>query len=183
VSSHDPVTEEASPSEWVLRFGGVLAPSASVLDLACGSGRHARWFAERGHRVLAVDVNDTMLQSLAGWPGITTLHADLEHAPWPLPGRQFQIVVVTRYLYRPLLETIVDAVAEGGLLIYETFARGNEKFGRPSNPAFLLDPGELLDVVRGRLRVLAYEDLLIERPRAAMIQRICARREGMDLSA
>jgi SAM-dependent methyltransferase len=104
--------------------------------------------------------------------------ADLEAGPWPLAGRRFDAVVVTNYLHRPLLPALVDCLEPGGVLLYETFARGNERFGKPSNPDFLLAPGELLEAVRGRLRVVAYEDRVIDTPRAAAIQRLCARREA-----
>jgi len=110
-------------------------------------------------------------------PGVTIRVADLEAGPWPYPGSTFAAVVVANYLHRPLLPALVGALAPNGLLIYETFAAGNERFGRPSNPAFLLQPGELLEAVRGRLRVLAYEDLQVAEPKPAMVQRICARCE------
>jgi SAM-dependent methyltransferase len=174
------MVDSLSPSDWVVRHASTLPQSATVLDVACGTGRHARWFAARGHLVTALDVDVEALQSLAGVSGITTLCADLEHAPWPLPRRRFQVVVVTRYLHRPLFAALLGAVDDGGLLIYETFARGNEQYGKPSNPAFLLKPGELLDTVRGQMRVLAYEDRFVEQPKPAMIQRICARKEQLD---
>ena len=105
------------------------------------------------------------------------LAADLEAAAWPFAGRRFDAIVVTNYLHRPLLPVLVDSLEPGGVLVYETFARGNEKFGKPSNPDFLLAPGELLEAVRGRLRVVAYEDLVVTAPRPAAVQRLCARRE------
>jgi SAM-dependent methyltransferase len=145
-----------------------------VLDIACGNGRHARFFANRGHAVEAVDRDPACLAPLAGLPGITTHCADLENAPWPYAGQQFSGVVVTHYLHRPLFPHLLAAVAPGGVLIYETFAAGNERFGRPSNPDFLLKPGELLAVVRDRLEVLAYEALEVADPRPAVLQRICA---------
>ena len=110
-------------------------------------------------------------------PNVAVLEADLEAGPWPYAGRRFDGVVVTNYLHRPLLPALVESLERGGLLVYETFATGNERFGKPSNPAFLLRPGELLEAVHGRLRVLAYEDLVVEEPRPAAVQRICARRE------
>jgi SAM-dependent methyltransferase len=108
---------------------------------------------------------------------VRLLAADLESAPWPYPGQCFDAIVVTNYLHRPLLPVLVDSLEHGGLLVYETFARGNERFGKPSNPDYLLAPGELLEAVRGRLRVLAYEDVVVEEPRPAALQRVCARRE------
>jgi SAM-dependent methyltransferase len=127
-----------------------------------------------GFEVDAVDRDASLFRDPP--PGITLLQADLEGGPWPYAGRQFDAIVATNYLHRPLLPLLVDALAPGGVLVYETFARGNERFGKPSNPAFLLAPGELLEAVRGRLRVIAYEDLVVEEPRPAAIQRICAHR-------
>ncbi|KND62066.1 putative SAM-dependent methyltransferase Bucepa02006346 [Candidatus Burkholderia verschuerenii] len=166
-------------SAWIARWAHLVAPGADVLDVASGSGRHARWFAARGHPVLAVDRDADALASMASCDGIDTLNADLENgAPWPLPAdRRFGAVVVTNYLHRPLFPYLVDAVAPGGVLLYETFTVGNQTVGKPSNPAFLLNAGELLDAVRGSLRVIAFEDGFIESPRAAYVQRICAVRE------
>ena len=132
-----------------------MAPGASVLDVACGSGRHVRWFAQRGCRVTGVDRDASALQALATVAEVIV--ADIERAPWPLPGRSFDAVVVTNYLWRDLLPTLAASVAEGGVLIYETFAAGNETVGKPSNPAFLLRPGELLEAAQG-LRIVAFED-------------------------
>ncbi|MCC6467926.1 MAG: class I SAM-dependent methyltransferase [Alphaproteobacteria bacterium] len=162
------------PSAWVVRFADLAPRAGAVLDLACGGGRHARLFLARGHRVTAVDIDTGGVADLAGDPRIEILAADLENAPWPLEGRMFAGVVVTNYLWRPLLPRIVAAVAPGGALIYETFARGNERFGKPSNPDFLLAEGELLRAVEGRLRVVAYECLEVTEPKPAMVQRIAA---------
>jgi SAM-dependent methyltransferase len=163
-------------SPWVARWAHLIAPHGTVLDLACGGGRHARYLAGLGHAVLAVDRDAAALAQLAGVGGITVLEADLEGAPWPLGERRFGAVVVTNYLHRPLMPRIVGSLAEGGVLLYETFAAGNERFGKPSNPDFLLRPGELLEAVRGHLRVTAYEDLQVDAPAPAMVQRICAQR-------
>lgn len=169
---------KAAPSPWVQRFAPLLPAAGRVLDLACGGGRHTRLLLEAGHRVTALDRDLSGLSDLAGTPGLELLEADLEDGPpFPLAGRSFDGLVVTNYLHRPLLPDLVAAVAPGGLLIYETFARGNERFGKPSNPDFLLKPGELLTAVGARLRVLAYEDLIVETPRKAAVQRICARDE------
>ena len=146
-----------------------------MLDLACGAGRHSRWLARMGFEVSAVDRDTALFPDPP--EGVALLEADLEAGPWPYPGIAFDGIVVTHYLHRPLLPILVGALVPGGVLVYETFARGNERFGRPSNPAFLLAPGELLEAVRGRLRVVAFEDLVVEKPRPAAIQRICARRE------
>jgi SAM-dependent methyltransferase len=163
------------PSEWVVRWSSLVPAGATVLDVACGSGRHLRWFAERGARVIGVDRN---AEALAGLQGLGVLVvADIENGPWPFAGRVFDAVVVTHYLWRALLPTLVCSVAEGGLLIYETFAVGQETIGRPSNPDFLLRPGELLDAVRPDLRVLGYEDLFLDAP-PRFVQRIAARREA-----
>lgn len=133
-------------------------------------------FAARGHRVFAVDRDAHAVDALRIDPRISATRSDIEAGPWPYAGRVFGAVVVTNYLHRPLLPTVVASVADGGVLLYETFAHGNERFGRPTNPDFLLRPGELLDAVRGELRVIAYEDVTIETPRPAALQRICARR-------
>jgi SAM-dependent methyltransferase len=148
-----------------------LVKRGPVLDLASGPGRHARFFAARGFEVLAVD---RAPQSI---PGVRFVQADLEDGtPWPLAGQRFGAVVVTNYLHRPLFEAIEGALAEGGVLIYETFMIGNERFGRPSNPAFLLRPGELREAFAS-LRVVAFEEGEVTRPKPAMTQRICAIRE------
>jgi SAM-dependent methyltransferase len=162
------------PSEWVARWAHSIRPHGAVLDLACGGGRHSRFLASLGFRVCAVDRDSQALGTLGGIAGVTVQPADLEHDPWPLQGLKFDGVVVTNYLHRPLFPRILDALAPAGVLIYETFTAGNERFGKPSNPDFLLRPGELLDVARGRLRVVAYEDLEVTVPKPARIQHICA---------
>lgn len=162
-------------SAWVQRFVPLIRPGGAVLDVACGSGRHARLLARLGFEVDAVDRAPELFS--APPPHVKVLGADLEGGPWPYPGRRFDAIVVTNYLHRPLLPVLAAALDPGGLLLYETFARGNERFGKPSNPAFLLEPGELLEAVRGKLRVLAYEDLVVQEPRPAAVQRLCARRE------
>lgn len=164
----------AAPSAWVARWADRVPAGGRVLDLACGTGRHARYFAARGHPVEAVDRDPAMLARLDGVGGVSTRCADLEGGPWPYEGERFAGIVVTHYLHRPLFPHLLAALAPEGALIYETFAAGNERYGRPSNPAFLLKPGELLEVVRGRLRVVAYEDLIVSEPKPAAIQRICA---------
>ena len=162
-----------SPSPWVVRFSELAPKSSPVLDLACGAGRHTRFFLAKGHPVSAIDQN---LSSIADIHHelLSKVELDLEtDAPWPLPIRYFGTVVVANYLYRPILDQLVASLARPGLLIYETFAKGNEKYGRPSNPKFLLEPGELLELVRGHLRVVAYEDVTVSRPKPAAVQRIC----------
>lgn len=166
---------ELPPSAWVQRWAPAIRPGGVVLDVAAGSGRHARWLARMGFEVEAVDRDASLL---AGAPAaVKVIEADIEVGPWPFEGRRFDGIVVTNYLHRPLLAVLVASLEPGGVLIYETFARGNERFGKPSNPDFLLAPGELLEAVRGRLRVIAYEDLTVSEPRPAALQRLAARRE------
>lgn len=169
-------TTASPPSPWVVRWASQLAAGSTVLDVACGSGRHVRWLAERGLRVTGVDRDAAALAGLSNLAEV--LVSDIEAGPWPVPGRQFDAVVVTNYLWRPLLPTLVEAVAPGGLLIYETFGAGHARFGRPSRPDFLLQPGELLQATQG-LRVLGYEDGYLEPP-PRLVQRICARREHLQ---
>jgi len=178
--SNDPRRHLAltEPSAWVERFAGLIAPGGPILDVACGGGRHTRLFLARGHPVTAVDIDLSALDDLGERPDLERLQTDLEDGgPFPLAGRRFAGIIVTNYLYRPLFPALIAALAPGGVLIMATFAQGNERFGRPRNPDHLLRPGELLEAVRGVLRVLAYEDLLVEHPRPAAVQRICARNE------
>lgn len=163
----------AAPSAWVQRWAPLVPAGGTVLDVACGGGRHALLFAGRGHAVDAVDRDPAAITAMAGQAGITALCADIENGPWPYAGRQFAAIVVTNYLHRPLFPPLMAALAPGGVLIYETFAQGNEAYGRPANPDFLLQRGELLRAV-GAARVVAYEDLYVEQPKPAMVQRICA---------
>ncbi|HYH40739.1 MAG TPA: class I SAM-dependent methyltransferase [Burkholderiales bacterium] len=167
-----PHTHSEAPSEWIARWAPLIPHGARVLDVAAGKGRHARWLAGRGHAVDAVDRDAEALGALAGVPGVTTHCADIENGAWPFRAGEYGGVVVANYLHRPLFPRLIDALAVGGVLIYETFAAGNERYGRPSNPAFLLRRGELLDAVRGRLCVIAYEDVKVPAP--ALVQRICA---------
>lgn len=164
-------------SLWVQRFLPLIEDGAAVLDLACGGGRHARLLAARGYRVTAVDRDAFALEQLAAAaPGIETRRADLEGGPWPFPGRRFGGIVVTNYLYRPLLPLLHDSLEPGGVLIYETFMVGNERFGKPSNPDFLLRPQELLELVLGELTVVGFEQGEVGAPRPAVVQRLCATR-------
>ena len=162
------------PSPWIQRWSHLVAPDSEVLDVACGAGRHMRWLAALGHRVLGVDASSAAL-ALASVHGDTLL-ADLENAPWPLPGRTFGAVVVTNYLWRPLWPALLDALAPGGVLLYETFALGQESIGKPSRPEFLLAPGELLQFSKG-LRTIAYEDGFLSGP-DRFVQRLAAVREA-----
>ncbi len=165
-----------NPSAWVVRWLANVEAGARVLDVACGSGRHARLFAARGCKVTAVDRDQTFAQALAGEPNVNFIAADLESGTWPLGDAQFDAIVVTNYLHRPLFPAIKSALAPGGLLIYETFAAGNAAFGRPSNPDYLLRPRELLEVLGADMRVLAFEDGFSVQPKPAMVQRIAARK-------
>lgn len=179
-----------APSAWVSRFAAQV-PAGPVLDLACGGGRHSLLFAQLGHPVWAIDKSDEAVAQVHGLgvAGITALQADLElplpaaraQANWPLQAGRWAGIVVTNYLHRPLFPELFASLAEGGVLLYETFALGNEKHGKPSNPAFLFAPGELLALTAaaGRgLHVLAYEDGSIAAPRAARVQRICVTRRA-----
>ncbi|HJV03123.1 MAG TPA: methyltransferase domain-containing protein [Burkholderiaceae bacterium] len=162
-------------SAWVRRYAPLI-PGGEVLDLACGNGRHARHLAALDHAVIAVDRDPAALAAAAG-PGIVISEVDLEAegAVWPFGPGRFAGIVVTNYLHRPLLASMVDSLAANGVLIYETFADGNAQFGKPSNPAFLLRPGELLELARDHeLRVIAFEDGVVEAPKPAMVQRLCA---------
>jgi SAM-dependent methyltransferase len=162
-----------TPSPWIAVWAGLVPTDAAVLDVAAGSGRHTRFFADRGHRVTAVDRDVTAIPASGT---IEAIQADLEDgSPWPLAGRRFGAIVVTNYLHRPLFPVLFDALLPGGILLYETFMEGNERFGKPSRPEFLLKDGELLDLVRGRFSVTAYEARMISQPKMAMVQRIAAR--------
>jgi SAM-dependent methyltransferase len=161
----------SAPSPWLLRWAHLLPAGGSVLDVACGSGRHLRWLAAQGYAPVGIDRD---AQALARCDGVApTVLADIENAPWPLPaGARFDAVLVTHYLWRPLWPRLLACVADGGVLVYETFAAGNETVGKPSRPDFLLQPGELLERCAG-LRVVAYEDGILDAP-ARFIQRIVA---------
>lgn len=170
--SHD---QDRAPAALIARWAASVPAGGTVLDVAAGGGRHAWLFASRGHPVLAVD-RDVARLLADPHARIEVLAADLERAPWPLPGRTFAAVVVVDYLWRPLLPTLVASVAPGGLLLYETFAVGHERFGRPRNPDFLLRPGELLAAVAGRLEVLEHAEGEVGEPPVAIRQAVCARR-------
>jgi SAM-dependent methyltransferase len=157
-----------------VQWAGLVAADATILDVAAGRGRHTRFFADRGNKVTAIDRD---VSALAAQPTVEIVQADLEDgSPWPLPGRLFGAVVVTNYLHRPLFPALLHALSPGGVLLYETFMEGNERFGRPSQPEFLLKDGELLELARNRLSVTAYEARMISEPKMAMVQRIAARK-------
>jgi SAM-dependent methyltransferase len=169
------------PSSWVKRWAHLLpisnklnendsADLTDVLDLACGHGRHMQYLSGLGHKVLGVDRNAEALKTASQWGD--TLLADIENAAWPLDGRTFKAVLVTNYLWRELFPKILNSLAEGGVLIYETFSQGNEAFGKPSRPEFLLQSGELLQRCRG-LQIVAFEEGFIPSP-DRLIQRVVA---------
>ncbi|CAN5437965.1 class I SAM-dependent methyltransferase [soil metagenome] len=173
----------AAPSAWVRRWSHLVAAGGTVLDVACGHGRHARWFHERNHPVVLVDRARDAIESIAiPAAACEAVVADIENGPWPFTGRQFDAVVVTHYLWRPLMPTLLDSLAPGGVLIYETFTQGNETVGKPSRPEFLLRTGELLTLC-GRLRIVAFEDGFQEAPHGQaprFVQRIAAVREDVS---
>jgi SAM-dependent methyltransferase len=162
---------DLAPSPWVVRWAP-LVTHGTVLDLACGAGRHSSYFLDRGLNVVSID------RDAYNIPGARFVQADLEDgSPWPLPGERFEAVVVANYLHRPLMGHLRHCLAENGVLIYETFMLGNERFGKPSNPRFLLRPGELLETFRD-LTVKGYQEGEVAEPKPAMIQRLCAVRAG-----
>jgi SAM-dependent methyltransferase len=163
-----------APSSWIVRLAPLVARGARLLDVAAGHGRHARFFAERGADVIAVDRDAAALAAVEGVPGVQARIADLEQGPWPFAGERFDAIVVVNYLHRALFPHLLDALALDGVLLYETFAHGNAAYGKPSNPAFLLEPGELLQRTGERLVVVAFEQGRIDGPRPAVIQRLAA---------
>ena len=174
-------TEISLPSPWIMRFSPLVKSGGIVLDLACGSGRHSRYFLNQGNKVVALDYSIEAVADLNKNPACEVICADLEknkivfERNGKLSGRCFDAIIVTNYLHRPLFDYYIDALAPRGVFIYETFARGNEKFRRPRNPKHLLKSGELLELARGRLVVVAYEHGIDDkRPQSAVVQRICA---------
>ena len=170
---------ESVPSAWVQSHAGLVSPGGRVLDLAAGGGRHARYFKDLGYQVTALDRDVSRLQTLVG-RSVEVLAADLEDgSPWPLGAREFDGIVVTNYLHRPLFPHLASALATSGVLIYETFGIGNERFGKPSNPNFLLRPGELLEFAATHgLQVLAYACGEVAEPKRAITQRMVAQRSA-----
>jgi SAM-dependent methyltransferase len=167
--------EQASP--WVTRWAHLIAPGAAILDLACGSGRHVRWLHARGHAVTGVDRDAAAVEPLRALAEIVV--ADIEQGEWPLPGRRFGAVLVTNYLWRPLLARLIDSLGPGGVLLYETFTQDQASIGRPSNPDFLLRHGELLQAAAG-LRVVAYEDGFIAMPDRFVARLVAVREQACD---
>lgn len=163
-----------TPSDWLKRWWHLIPAGGQVLDLACGSGRHAVFLAARGYQVTAVDRDLGACAEVRDTPGVTWLAHDLETEDWPFDAGIWQGVVVVNYLYRPLFPHLIAGLASGGALIYATYAHGQQRFGRPRDPSHLLMPGELLEVARGQLRVVAYEDVEETRPLACRRQRLAA---------
>jgi len=165
-----------APSPWVCRFAPLIRPSGTVLDLACGGGRHSRHLLDMGYAVVGVDRVLDPIGDIVDNARMEAIEADLEDgSPWPLAGRTFAGIVVTNYLHRPHFPRLLDAVGSGGVLIYETFACGNEEYTRPRNSDHLLMSGELLELVKGRFQVVAYEHGWIDKgPLPGVTQRICA---------
>jgi len=167
------------PSPWVVRFLERAPTAGTVLDLACGSGRHGRLCHAAGHPVLMLDRDISGVTDMMQLQGVEVMQADLEGGNrWPLGKRRFDVLIVTNYLHRPLIPHILAAVAPGGLLIYETFAAGNAKYGGPGNPDYLLEKGELLRAMPPEFEVLAFEDVELQEPRPAVVQRIAACRQA-----
>lgn len=170
------------PSSWVRKFASLI-PEGEVLDLACGGGRNARFLLAEGFAVTCLDRDNSSFADLASYGAKTIVHdleSGAEECDWPFPRHRFAAVVVCNYLHRPLFPRLLESLQQGGVLIYETFAMGNEQFGKPSSPRFLLQAGELLRQVdanpESRMHVIAYEEGFIAEPKPAMVQRICARK-------
>ena len=179
--SHAHAHEVTAPSDWVRRWARLIRARARVLDVACGQGRHARYLSALGCEVLGVDRDPSAQSALQDVPGVSVLIADIEAGPWPFEAASFDAVIVANYLHRPLFPRLIAALRPQGVLIYETFAAGNERYGRPSNPDFLLQPNELLERSKP-LCVVAFEQGRVDRPKPAAIQRICAIADGESLS-
>jgi SAM-dependent methyltransferase len=168
-------TSPSTPSPWVSRFASLIPKGGDVLDLACGGGRHTCLLAGLGYKVEAVDRDTAGLGEIAALGAVHVREADLEAGEWPYAQRKFSGIVVTNYLFRPRLPALLAALADPGVLIYETFMIGNERYGKPSNPEFLLQSQELLRWAReGDLSVVAFEEGCVDLPKPAMVQRLCA---------
>lgn len=167
----------SKPAEWVQRYSRLIPKGGNVLDLACGNGRHTRFLLEEGYRVTAIDKDVSKLNELDSYEGLTKLEFDLEasnlSAKWPVGYKYFDGIVVVNYLYRPLFKDIIEALAANGVLIYQTFAVGNEVYGRPRNSDYLLKKKELLEVFGRVFTTVKFEHNFVDRPSPAIVQRIC----------
>ncbi|MGZ4975676.1 MAG: class I SAM-dependent methyltransferase [Methylobacter sp.] len=166
------------PSFWIVKHAPLIPKAGRVLDLACGNGRHAIWLAEQGYQVEAIDRDAQVVSSMEGMDNINVFIVDLEAGDWPHSDRKYDGLIVSRYLYRPLLHTLPAMLNPGGVLIYETFMVGNERYGKPSNPDFLLQSDELLEVYSPVLKIIAFEQGEETMPRPAVMQRICAAKKA-----
>jgi SAM-dependent methyltransferase len=162
------------PSPWIVEYVQLIRKGGRVLDLACGNGRHAIWLAKQGYQVDAIDRDAQVVSNMVGMDNINVFIADLEAGDWPHSDRKYDGIIVSRYLYRPLLRTLAALLNPGGILIYETFMAGNERYGKPSNPDFLLLPNELFEVYSPLLNIIAFEQGEEQTSRPAVMQRICA---------
>jgi SAM-dependent methyltransferase len=169
--------DSSTPSEWFVRHAALVTAGSQLLDVACGHGRHAKYFAERGANVTAVDRDQLALSTLQSVSNLTTHCADLESAPWPYAPHSFDVVLVCNYLWRPTFGALLATIKPGGLLLYETFMDGNEQFGKPSRPDFLLRSNELLQHTRDAFQIIAFEEGTDAEP-LAVKQRICARKRA-----
>jgi len=167
---------QESPSSWIVKFAPLIKSQGLVLDLACGSGRHAKWLAQQGYQVDALDRDPIATSSMQGIDGIRIQLTDLETTEPPSFEHSYDGIIVSRYLHRPLLTSLATILKPGGILIYETFMRGNERYGKPSNPDFLLMPDELLNTYSPLLNVISFEQGEVVEPKPAMLQRICAQK-------
>jgi len=166
------------PSPWIVKYAPLIPKNGRVLDLACGNGRHAIWLAKQGYQVDALDRDAQALANMARMDNINALIVDLEAGDWPDSGLRYDGIIVSRYLYRPLLARLAELLYPGGILIYETFMAGNERYGKPSNPDFLLLPNELLETYSPLLSIIAFEQGEVKTPRLAVMQRICAKKNS-----
>jgi SAM-dependent methyltransferase len=167
---------QESPSSWIVKFAPLIKSQGLVLDLACGSGRHAKWLAQQGYQVDALDRDPIATSSMQGIDGIRIQLTDLETTEPPSFEHSYDGIIVSRYLHRPLLTSLATILKPGGILIYETFMRGNERYGKPSNPDFLLMPDELLNTYSPLLNIISFEQGEVVEPKPAMLQRICAQK-------
>ena len=166
------------PSPWIVKYTPLIRKEGSVLDLACGNGRHAIWLAKQGYQVDAIDRDAQVVSNMAGMDNINVFIVDLEASDWPHSDQRYDGIIVSRYLYRPLLQTLAAILNPGGVLIYETFMAGNEHYGKPSNPDFLLLPNELLEIYSPLLSIIAFEQGEETTPKPAVMQRICAKKNS-----